>query len=532
MKKLRELHLNDNKLTGDIPESLYAQLAKPVPHENATRGMLHLENNRFTGRLLRKMEHLKFVKEVGVCNNRFTGYPPRVFHDFTQKDALEKWGEKWELFPMAKEALAKIPWLPGLPPWAAKMGAKSQPFQVSRVSPTVLATPVIYGNGSYYGPTVWFIGSGFVELTWELRCAFFRPDIKVRLGDPCNGVPPGSPDGVPECVMTGAKLWNSTHIECKPAALPGILGPVSAAVLFDGDDLNDVKNTTHVISAPRTLIIYDPFPVITSIAPKSGRLQGCTQVTVTGKHFVDTKQLACWFNETRVDGVFVSPTAVVCPSPPLWDPDLIDTKLELLVSPTNGSSFAVFAPGARPADFQFSYHHYCDLQPHSGLMGQPNCECGMCPCSSAGKCILNASQLAKHEDDEEFVLTVTEETEDDEGLHFPLCLCLAGFAGGNCSDCAAGHFGDTCKKCDCVRGTCRDGRERDGGCQCPLWWSGARCEIYYRTLALQASVAAGALVFIGLVLALRARLRAAPGERTPLMGPRTPAELAHTDPSS
>lgn len=38
MKKLRELHLNDNKLTGDIPESLYAQLAKPVPHENATRG--------------------------------------------------------------------------------------------------------------------------------------------------------------------------------------------------------------------------------------------------------------------------------------------------------------------------------------------------------------------------------------------------------------------------------------------------------------------------------------------------------------
>lgn len=63
---------------------------------------------------------------------------------------------------------------------------------------------------------------------------------------------------------------HSTHIECKVASLPGMLGAVSAAVLFDGDDLNDVKNTTHVISPPKTMIIYEPSPVIQSIFPTTG----------------------------------------------------------------------------------------------------------------------------------------------------------------------------------------------------------------------------------------------------------------------
>ena len=49
--------------------------------------------------------------------------------------------------------------------------------------------------------------AGFVDMS-ELRCAFFKPGIKVKPGDQCNGVPAGSPDGMPDCVSTRAKLWN------------------------------------------------------------------------------------------------------------------------------------------------------------------------------------------------------------------------------------------------------------------------------------------------------------------------------------
>ena len=38
MKKLREVHFNDNKLTGELPGPLYSQFQKPVHRENATRG--------------------------------------------------------------------------------------------------------------------------------------------------------------------------------------------------------------------------------------------------------------------------------------------------------------------------------------------------------------------------------------------------------------------------------------------------------------------------------------------------------------
>ena len=38
--------------------------------------------------------------------------------------------QKWEVFPKPVECLAKNNWLPGIAPWAIKMGAKAHPFQV------------------------------------------------------------------------------------------------------------------------------------------------------------------------------------------------------------------------------------------------------------------------------------------------------------------------------------------------------------------------------------------------------------------
>ena len=49
-----------------------------------------------------------------------------------------------------------------------------------------------------------------------------------------------------------------------------MLGNVQAVLLWDGDDNNGEKNTTHVISPPKTMIIYDPFPVIRAINPRNG----------------------------------------------------------------------------------------------------------------------------------------------------------------------------------------------------------------------------------------------------------------------
>ena len=49
---------------------------------------------------------------------------------------------------------------------------------------------------------------GFVEFD-ELKCAFFRPDIKVKLGDQCNSLPSASSVfGYSDCYMAKATFVN------------------------------------------------------------------------------------------------------------------------------------------------------------------------------------------------------------------------------------------------------------------------------------------------------------------------------------
>ena len=71
-----------------------------------------------------------------------------------------------------------------------------------------------------------------------------------------------------------------------------------------------------------------------------------------------------------------------CPKPQLGDPQPQCTLLAEV----------------QPRDLTFQYIEYCDLDPHADTMGMPDCECGLCPCSSLGTCVVNArcGQAALH----------------------------------------------------------------------------------------------------------------------------------------
>ncbi|MFP6686630.1 MAG: hypothetical protein VB934_18055, partial [Polyangiaceae bacterium] len=70
-------------------------------------------------------------------------------------------------------------------------------------------------------------------------------------------------------------------------------------------------------------------------------------------------------------------------------------------------------------------------------------------------------------------------TDDTQALSCPAGQSL-NEAGNECVDdpveCDAQFFGPDCRSCDCLYGTCQDGREGDGSCSCEQGWLGERCD--------------------------------------------------------
>jgi hypothetical protein len=55
------------------------------------------------------------------------------------------------------------------------------------------------------------------------------------------------------------------------------------------------------------------------------------------------------------------------------------------------------------------------------------------------------------------------------------CECAEGWTGESCNECEAGRYGPTCLTCACVNGECNDGVEGDGACSCGTGSTGDTC---------------------------------------------------------
>ncbi|KAL7143350.1 hypothetical protein ABFS83_08G185800 [Erythranthe nasuta] len=76
---LRQLHLDYNSLSGDLPESLYSL---------SLLEQLSLSSNNFSGQINLKISKLPNLKTLILCGNRFSGFLPNVFGNLTELEQL------------------------------------------------------------------------------------------------------------------------------------------------------------------------------------------------------------------------------------------------------------------------------------------------------------------------------------------------------------------------------------------------------------------------------------------------------------
>jgi hypothetical protein len=100
------------------------------------------------------------------------------------------------------------------------------------------------------------------------------------------------------------------------------------------------------------------------------------------------------------------------------------------------------------------------------------------------------------------------------------CHCNGNITGPSCVECDPGYYGDSCTPCPlCVNGTCDQGYNATGKCECITWYSGHLCTVNYgHVLLYTMAPALGLFLFGALVFYWRKR-------RANILGPaRTPEE--------
>ena len=146
------------------------------------------------------------------------------------------------------------------------------PLSVSSISPS---------SGPITGGTLVLVkGAGFIQAS-TIFCSF------------------------PNSLVVAALYISSSTVLCTS---PSSVAAVSA--------LEVGVNTEQWTSNGRTFTYY-PQLSLTSFTPLAGPAGGGTLVTVTGSGFIDQPSLRCTFDSQTVSAVYVSPTSLVCASPPL-----------------------------------------------------------------------------------------------------------------------------------------------------------------------------------------------------------------------
>jgi len=90
-------------------------------------------------------------------------------------------------------------------------------------------------------------------------------------------------------------------------------GVVRLYITYLGDGQNFQSSSVNYL--------YYETPVITGVYPPCGPHTGFTQITVTGRNFIDMGfgRIKCIFNGTRMNATIIDNTTVKCDSPPLSD---------------------------------------------------------------------------------------------------------------------------------------------------------------------------------------------------------------------
>ena len=149
-------------------------------------------------------------------------------------------------------------------------------------------------------------------------------------------------------VKVRAKLINPQEIECVSPKWPKA-GIVPVAVSYE-EDGNKSKST------PLPFLYYDS-PEVHSISPSCGPNYGYTQITVTGKNFVDMglNKAKCIFNGHKPMNVtIINETTLMCSSPPMTRSESLMPALEMR------HTIEVTLNGAETTDNKVKFSYYPD----------------------------------------------------------------------------------------------------------------------------------------------------------------------------
>lgn len=78
-----------------------------------------------------------------------------------------------------------------------------------------------------------------------------------------------------------------------------------------------------------TIYYYYRPPNLFDMKPREGQVQGGTRVVLIGSNFRDTGNITCKFDETVIQGIYVSETEIDCISPPHDKPGFVPLSVSL-----------------------------------------------------------------------------------------------------------------------------------------------------------------------------------------------------------